>query len=156
MQRDRAVPEGCASRDCLRRSGADDRTGGAKRIDAHAVRRPGERERDLEAASANEDRYAPWAETMLYEAGLRAARVVVMAAGYRIAADRGHVTAIDAADTLTSGRHHRIFVRFHRLRRRRNEFMYETSAEPGSQELATARADVAQLIAIARQQIPPP
>lgn len=113
-------------------------------------------ERDLEAASANEDRYAPWAETMLYEAGLRAARVVVMAAGYRIAADRGHVTAIDAADTLTSGRHHRIFVRFHRLRRRRNEFMYETSAEPGSQELATARADVTQLIAIARQQIPPP
>jgi len=26
-----------------------------------------------------------------------------MAAGYRIAAERGHVTAIDAADALTSG-----------------------------------------------------
>lgn len=113
-------------------------------------------ERDLEAASANEDRFAPWAETMLYEAGLRAARVIVMAAGHRIAADRGHVTAIDAADALTSGRHHRIFVRLHRLRRRRHEFMYETAAEPGAQELAAARADVTQLIGIARQRIPPP
>lgn len=72
-------------------------------------------ERDLDAAAANRDRFAPWAETMLYEAGLRAARAIVMAAGYRISADRGHVTAIDAADALTDGRHHRIFVRLHRL-----------------------------------------
>ncbi len=110
-------------------------------------------ERDLEAAAANKDRFAPWAETMLYEAGLRAARAIVMAAGYRISADRGHVTAIDAADALTSGRHHRIFVRLHRLRRRRHEFMYETAAEPGTQELATARADVTQLVGVARQRI---
>ena len=110
-------------------------------------------ERDLEAAAANKDRFAPWAETMLYEAGLRAARAIVMAAGYRVSADRGHVTAIDAADALTGGIHHRIFVRLHRLRRRRHEFMYETAAEPGAQELATARADVTQLIGIARQRI---
>lgn len=110
-------------------------------------------ERDLEAAAANTDQFAPWAETMLYEAGLRAARVIVMAGGYRIAADRGHVTAIDAADALTSHRHHRIFVRLHRLRRRRHEFMYETPAEPGGQELSTARADITQLIGIARKQI---
>lgn len=56
---------------------------------------------DLEAAALNENRFAPWSETMLYEAGLRAARVIVMAAGFRIAAERGHVTAIDAADALT-------------------------------------------------------
>lgn len=110
-------------------------------------------ERDLDAAAANRDRFAPWAETMLYEAGLRAARAIVMAAGYRISADRGHVTAIDAADALTDGRHHRIFVRLHRLRRRRHEFMYETAAEPGAQELATARDDVMKLIAIARERI---
>lgn len=90
---------------------------------------------------------------MLYEAGLRAARVIVMAGGYRISADRGHVTAIDAADALTSHRHHRIFVRLHRLRRRRHDFMYETPAEPGAQELATARTDITQLIGIARRQI---
>jgi hypothetical protein len=110
-------------------------------------------ERDLDAAAANEGRFAPWAETMLYEAGLRAARAIVMAAGYRIAADRGHVTAIDAADALTNGRHHRVFVRLHRLRRRRHEFMYETAADPGAQELATARADVSELIRIARRRI---
>jgi hypothetical protein len=110
-------------------------------------------ERDLEAAAANESRFAPWAETMLYEAGLRAARAIVMAAGYRIAADRGHVTAVDAADALTGGRHHRIFVRLHRLRRRRHEFMYETAADPGAQELATARQDVEMLIALARARI---
>ena len=109
--------------------------------------------RDLEAAAANEGRFAPWAETMLYEAGLRAARAIVMAAGYRIAADRGHVTAIDAADALTDGRQHRIFVRLHRLRRRRHEFMYETAADPGAQELATAREDVVNLIALARERI---
>jgi hypothetical protein len=90
---------------------------------------------------------------MLYEAGLRAARAIVMAAGYRIAAERGHVTAIDAADALTNGRHHRIFVRLHRLRRRRHEFMYETAAEPGAQELSTSRADVERLIALARTRI---
>lgn len=110
-------------------------------------------ERDVEAAAANTDRFAPWAETMLYEAGLRAARAIVMAAGYRIAVDRGHATAIDAADALTSGHHHRIFVRLHRLRRRRHEFMYETSAEPSAQELATARADVIKVIGLARQRI---
>lgn len=107
-------------------------------------------ERDLEAAAANESRFAPWAETMLYEAGLRAARAIVMAAGYRIATERGHVTAIDAADALTDGRHHRVFVRLHRLRRRRHDFMYETAAEPGAQELATAREDVVKLIELAR------
>ncbi len=105
-------------------------------------------ERDLEAAAANTDRFAPWAETMLYEAGLRAARAIVMAAGYRISADRGHVTAIDAADALTNGRHHRSFVRLHPLRRRRHDFMYETAAEPGTQELVTARDDVLKLIAL--------
>jgi hypothetical protein len=110
-------------------------------------------ERDLEAAAANEDRFAPWAETMLYEAGLRAARAIVMAAGYRISADRGHVTAIDGADALTDRRHHRVFVRLHRLRRRRHEFMYEAAAEPGAQELATARDDVEKLIALARARI---
>ena len=110
-------------------------------------------ERDLDAAAANEARFAPWAETMLYEAGLSAARAIVMAAGYRIAADRGHVTAIDAADALTDGRQHRIFVRLHRLRRRRHEFMYETAADPGAQELAAAREDVVTLIAHARGRI---
>jgi len=110
-------------------------------------------ERDVEAAAANESRYAPWAETMLYEAGLRSARVIVMAAGYRIAVDRGHVTAIDAADALTDRRHHRVFVRLHRLRRHRHEFMYETAAEPGAQELATARQDVETLIEVARKRI---
>lgn len=109
-------------------------------------------QRDVEAAAANEDRFAPWAETMLYEEGLRAARAIVMAAGYRIAADRGHVTAIDAADALTSGRDHRIFGRLHRLRRRRHEYMYETAPEPGAQEIATARADVVKLIEIARER----
>src|SRR5688572_14259878 len=74
-------------------------------------------ERDLEAAAANASRFPPWAETMIYGAGLRAARVIVMAAGYRIAAERGHVTAINAADALTEEVHHRIFVRLHRLRR---------------------------------------
>jgi putative protein kinase ArgK-like GTPase of G3E family len=78
-----------------------------------------------------------------------------MAAGYRIAADRGHVTAIDAADALTGGRHHGIFLRLHRLRRRRHEFMYKTPADPGQQELSTARADVIELIGIASGRIGP-
>jgi hypothetical protein len=111
-------------------------------------------DRDLEAAAANSSRFAPWAETMIYEAGLRAARVIVMAAGYRIAAERGHVTAINAADALTGERHHRVFVRLHRLRRRRAELMYEAASEPGAQELATARADAEKLIALARERVP--
>jgi hypothetical protein len=90
---------------------------------------------------------------MLYEGALRAARVIVMAGGYRIAADRGHVTAIDAADALTSRRHHRIFVRLHRLRRRRHEFMYQTPPDPGAQELDSAQADVLTLIRVARQHL---
>ena len=111
-------------------------------------------ERDLEAAAANASQFPPWAETMIYGAGLRAARVIVMAAGYRIAAERGHVTAINAADALTEEVHHRIFVRLHRLRRRRHEFMYEAASEPGAQELATAEHDARQLIAIARDRVP--
>jgi hypothetical protein len=110
-------------------------------------------ERDLEAAAANAQQFPSWAETMLYEAGLRAARAIVMAAGYRIAADRGHATAIDAADALTDQRHHRLFVRLHRLRRRRHEFIYESTVEPGVQELETARSDVTKLIRIARRRV---
>lgn len=109
--------------------------------------------RDLEASAANRERFAPWAETMLYEAGLRAARAIVMLAGYRIAAERGHVTAIDAADVLTDRRHHRIFVRLHRLRRRRHEFMYELAPEPGAQELDTAEQDIKRLLGIARSRV---
>jgi hypothetical protein len=110
-------------------------------------------ERDLEAAEENAGRFALWAETMIYEAGLRAARVIVMAAGYRIAAERGHVTAINAADALTEEKLHRIFLRLHRLRRRRAEFMYESTSEPGAQELATATDDARRLIAVARERL---
>lgn len=108
---------------------------------------------DLVAVAAVETASPSWAETMLYEAGLRAARVIVQAAGFRIAADRGHVTAIDAADALTDGGHHRRFVRLHRMRRMRHEFMYETRHPPSAADLAQARLDVEALLAAAETAI---
>lgn len=111
-------------------------------------------ERDVTAADANLGSFGPWADAMLYEAGLRSARVIVQAAGFRIeAAVRAHVTAIDAADTLTGGEHHLIFVRLHRMRRRRNDFMYGTAVDPTEQDLAQARRDVVALISLARHAI---
>ena len=109
--------------------------------------------RDLEAAAANDQIFPSWAMSMRYEAGLRCARVIVQAAGYRIAADRGHVTAIDAADSLTQGRHHLTFVRLHRMRRTRHEFMYEVGADPSMQDLELARRDVLRLIGLARTAV---
>ena len=105
--------------------------------------------RDLEAAAANDVIFPSWAMSMRYEAGLRCARVIVQAAGYRIEADRGHVTAIDAADSLTQGRHHVTFVRLHRMRRTRHEFMYEVGADPSIADLELARQDVLKLIDLA-------
>ena len=96
--------------------------------------------RDLEAAESNRATYAPWSDAMLYEAGLRAARVVVQAAGYRIDAGKGaHAVTIDAADMLTGQRHHPQFTRLQRMRRRRNDFMYGTAPEP-TQADPTGRA----------------
>lgn len=108
---------------------------------------------DLVAAAAVIATSPSWAETMLYEAGLRAARVIVQAAGFRIAADRGHVTAIDAADALTDGVHHRPFVRLHRMRRLRHEFMYETRHPPSAADLAQAHMDVEVLLVVAAATI---
>ena len=84
--------------------------------------------------------FPAWAEAIFYEAGLRCARAIVGAAGYRIASERGHVTAIDAADTLTGGSHHPIFVRLHRMRRTRHEFLYETRPAPSRTDLDRRRA----------------
>jgi hypothetical protein len=107
--------------------------------------------RDIEAADANRDTFTPWADVMLYEAGLRSARVIVQAAGFRIdAGARAHMTAIDAADALTGHRHHRLFARLHRMRRRRNNFMYDTAPDPSEQDLAQARLDVQAVVALAR------
>ena len=87
---------------------------------------------------------------MLYEAGLRAARVIVQAAGYRIDSGKGaHAITVDAADVLTDGRSHPVFVRLHRMRRRRNDFMYETAPEPTDADLDQARADVTVLLSLA-------
>lgn len=106
--------------------------------------------RDLEAAEANRASSAPWADAMLYEAGLRAARVIVQAAGYRIDAGKGaHAITIDAADVLTGQGHHQVFARLQRMRRRRNDFMYETAADPSEGDLDRARADVAILLELA-------
>ena len=114
----------------------------------------GSAERDVLAADANFATFSPWADAMLYEAGLRAARVIVQAAGYRIDAGAGaHVTAIDAADALTGRTHHTVFVRLHRMRRRRNSFMYETTPDPSDSDLAQARTDVRSLIQVARQAV---
>ena len=108
-------------------------------------------ERDVTAAAANTSAFGQWADAMLYEAGLRCARVLVLAGGYRIRAGAGaHRTAIDAADAITGQRHHRLFVRLHRMRRRRNDFMYETAPDPSQADLAQARLDVDALIALAR------
>lgn len=108
---------------------------------------------DLAAAASNTDAFPAWAETMMYEAGLRCARVIVQAAGYRIGTDRGHVTAIDAADDLTGGRHHRRFVRLHRMRRRRHEFVYETGPDPSRGDLEQARSDVEALLDVAEAAV---
>ena len=110
--------------------------------------------RDVIASDANIALFSPWAEAMLYEAGLRAARVIVQAVGYRIDAGQGaHVTAIDGADAITERAHHPMFVRLHRMRRRRHDFMYETAAEPTERDLAQARVDVESLIEIARHAV---
>lgn len=110
--------------------------------------------RDVIASDANIALFSPWAEAMLYEAGLRAARVIVQAAGYRIDAGQGaHVTAIDGADAITEPAHHPMFVRLHRMRRRRHDFMYETAADPTKLDLAQARVDVESLIEIARHAV---
>lgn len=99
--------------------------------DLHALREALEAaSRDLLAADANREAFTPWADAMLYEAGLRSARAIVQAGGYRIdAGARAHVSAIDGADALTGHRHHRLFVRLHRMRRRRNDFMYGTAPD---------------------------
>lgn len=111
--------------------------------------------RDIQAADSNRDSFTPWADAMLYEAALRAARVVVQAAGYRIdAGARAHMTAIDAADALTGHRHHRLFVRLHRMRRRRNEFMYEAAPDPTESDLAQARLDAEAVVELARAALP--
>lgn len=110
--------------------------------------------RDVVASDANIELFSPWAETMLYEAGLRAARVIVHAAGYRIDAGQGaHMTAIDGADAITGRAHHAVFVRLHRMRRRRHDFMYETAVDPSERDLAQARADVTSLIDLAQHAI---
>ena len=75
------------------------------------------------------------------------------AAGHRIATDRGRVTAIDAGDALTDGRHHRLFVRLHRLRRRRHGFLYTSAPDRTTQELATARTDASAPVTLARDAI---
>lgn len=104
---------------------------------------------NIRAAAANVTTFPSWAEAMFYEAGLRCARAIVGAAGYRISAERGHVTAIDAADALTGGSHHPIFVRLHRMRRTRQEVLYETRPDPSRQDLDRAARDVERLLEVA-------
>lgn len=106
--------------------------------------------RDLQAAEATRADYASWADAMLYEAGLRAARAIVLAAGYRVDAAKGaHAVAIDAADVLTQERRHTVFTRLQRMRRRRNDFMYETSADPTETDLERARVDILVVLSLA-------
>lgn len=110
--------------------------------------------RDLEAAESNRATYAPWSDAMLYEAGLRAARVIVQSAGHRIDAGKGaHAATIDAADVLTGQTHHRQFTRLQRMRRRRNDFMYDTAPEPTHADLDRARLDVTLLLDVAQKAL---
>ena len=97
--------------------------------------------------------FPAWAEAIFYEAGLRCARAIVGAAGYRISSERGHVTAIDAADTLTGGSHHPVFVRLHRMRRTRHEFLYETRPDPSRTDLDRAARDVDRLVDVAASAV---
>lgn len=108
---------------------------------------------DLVVAAAVDETSLSWAAAILYEAGLRCARVIVHAAGWRIAADRAHQTAIDAADEITAGRVHRPFLRLHRMRRVRHEFMYEVGHEPSKSDIAQARRDIEALLVEAEDAI---
>jgi len=106
--------------------------------------------RDVQAAEATRVDYASWADAMLYEAGLRAARAIVLAAGYRVDAAKGaHAVAIDAADVLTQERQHPVFTRLQRMRRRRNDFMYEASVDPTETDLEQARLDILVVLSLA-------
>jgi len=63
-------------------------------------------ELDVLASDANIATFSPWADAMLYEAGLRSARVIVQAAGYRI--DAGAGAHIPPSTELTPSRATRI------------------------------------------------
>lgn len=126
----------------------------AARPDRHTLEKTVEQARhDLPTADSIRDSSPNWAEAILYEAGLRCARVIVQAAGWRISANRGHETAIDGADEVTGGRVHRRLLRLHRMRRVRHAFMYDVGHEPSLSDLDTAKSDVLALIQEAESAI---
>ena len=84
-----------------------------------------------------------------------AALHAVLLAGRRDfeAAEGADAVTIDAADVLTDQRHHPAFTRLQRMRRRRNDFMYETAPEPANADLDRARLDVSLLLDVAQTAI---
>ena len=76
-----------------------------QRLDRHALEEVIAAARaDLVAARAMAAISPGWTEAILYEAGLRCARVIVQAQGFRISADKGQQTAIDAANAFSRAR----------------------------------------------------
>jgi hypothetical protein len=48
---------------------------------------------------------------------------------------------------------HAVFVRLHRMRRRRNEFMYEAALVSSESDLQQARRYVSELVSLARHAV---
>jgi hypothetical protein len=66
---------------------------------------------------------------------------------------RAYAVTIDAADPLTSQRHHLEFTRLQRMRRRRNDFMYDVASQPTQTDLDRARLDVSLLLSAAENAL---
>lgn len=92
--------------------------------------------KDIRTAKANKKIDPIWAYTIAYQGMLKAGRALMFLVGYKPIDGRQHVTVIEFVDIYLGKEYRDLINEFERMRRKRNNFLYEPGGSISEQELS--------------------
>ncbi|MBN2188242.1 MAG: HEPN domain-containing protein [Chitinispirillaceae bacterium] len=94
-----------------------------------------------------------WAATIAYHAMLRAGRALLFAHGYLPADGRQHKTVVEITGKILGEQYNLVVVQFEKLRKRRNEFFYDSMDTGNVAEAKKAAETAGQFVRAIKEKI---
>ena len=115
-------------------------------------------QKDLKTAKANLSIDLTWAFAIPYHAMMRASKALMYSKGYLPTARKSHKTIVELTKLILGNEYDSIINRFSRMRRRRQDFIYDSknhiTTDEATSSIETAEKLIDEIIILVRKENP--